>query len=102
MEYSTKTEKRSMDLMLMLGLNITIDLLAIANSVRWCGHVLRTENGHVLRRALVLEVESQRETRTTWKKQAEEESVNAGLRREDALCRSKWSVGINQIAVGLR
>ena len=24
------------------------------------------------------------------------------LRREDALCRSKWSVGINQIAAGLR
>ena len=24
-----------------------------------------------------------------------------GLRREDTLCRSKWSVGVNQIAVGL-
>ena len=36
-----------------------------------------------------------------WKKQVEEESVNIGLRREDALCRSKLSVGVNQIAVGL-
>ena len=33
--------KRSSDLMLMLGLNETIDQLAIANSVHWYGHVLR-------------------------------------------------------------
>ena len=32
----------------------------------------------------------------------EEESVKVGLRREDALCRSKRSVGANQIASGLR
>ena len=36
----------------------------------------------------------------TWKKQLEEESVKVGLRREDALCRSKWSVGLT--TVGLR
>ena len=34
------------------------------------------------------------------KKQVEEESVKVGIRREDALCRSKWSVGVNQIAAG--
>ena len=38
----------------------------------------------------------------TWKKKVEGEHVKIGLRREDALCRSKWSVGINQIAAGLR
>ena len=32
----------------------------------------------------------------------EEESVNIGLRTEDALCESKWSVGVNLIAVCLR
>ena len=32
----------------------------------------------------------------------EEESEKDGLRREDAFCQSKWSVDINQIAVGLR
>ena len=37
-----------------------------------------------------------------WKKQVEEECVKVGLRREDALCRSKWSVVVNQIAAGLR
>ena len=36
------------------------------------------------------------------KRQVEEESVKVGLRREDALCQSKWSVGVNQIAVRLR
>ena len=31
-----------------------------------------------------------------------EESVKIGLRREDALCRSKSGVNVNQIAAGLR
>ena len=47
-----KDRIRSMDLMFMLGLNETIDQLAMANSVRCSGHVLRREDGHVLRRAL--------------------------------------------------
>ena len=33
----------------MLGLRETIDRLAMANSVRWYGHVVRREDGHVLR-----------------------------------------------------
>ena len=37
-----------------------------------------------------------------WKRQVEEESVKIGLRREDALCRSKWSVGVNKITAVLR
>ena len=32
----------------------------MASSVHWHGHVLRREDGHVLRRALDFEVESQR------------------------------------------
>ena len=55
-----KDRKRSTDLMLMLGLNETIDQLAMANSVCWYIHVLRRENGHILRRALDFEVEGQR------------------------------------------
>ena len=38
----------------------------------------------------------------TWKDEVEEESMKVGLRRKDALCRSKWSVGMNKIAAGLR
>ena len=51
-----KVRDRSSDLMLIE----TIDQLAMANSVRWYGHVLRREDGHVLRRALDFEVEGQR------------------------------------------
>ena len=69
------------------------------------GHVLRREGNVVLRRSSHIEVEGQRKKRRlkrTWKKQVEGESVKIGLRREDALCRSKWSVGIDLIAAGLR
>ena len=45
-----------MDLMLMLGLNETIDLLAMANSVSWHEHMLR-EDGDVLRWGLRLKVD---------------------------------------------
>ena len=44
----------------MLGLNETTDQLAIANSIRWYGHPLGREDGHVLRMALDIEVEGQR------------------------------------------
>ena len=74
---------------LMLGLNEAIDQLAMVNSVRWYGHVLRREDGVVLRRALDIEVEGQRRKwrlKRIWKKQVEEEVVKVGLRREDALC----------------
>ena len=92
-----KDRKISSTLMFMLGLNETIDQLAMASNSRWYGHILR--------RALDFEVEGQRKKgrpMRTWKKQVEEESVKVGLRRKDALCRSKWSVDVNQIAVGLR
>ena len=52
-----KDGKRSKDLMLMLGLDEAIDQLAMTDSVHWHGHVLRREDGHVLRS---FEVESQR------------------------------------------
>ena len=76
----------------------------MANSVRWYGHVLRRENSQVLR-TLDFEVEGQRKKgrpKRTWEKQVEEEIVMVGLRREDALRRSKRSIGVNQIAAGLR
>ena len=106
-----KDRKRYTDLMFMLGLLETIDQLAMVSSVSWYDHVLRREDGHVLRRALYFEVEGQRkkgtpkekmETEEDMEKQVEEESVKIDSRREDALCRSKWSVGVNQIAAGLR
>ena len=44
---------------------------AMANGLRWCGHVLRRDDGHVLRK--VLEFEGQEEVRTT-KENMEDES----------------------------
>ena len=51
-----KDRKRSKDFILMLGLNETIDQLAMANSVHWYGDVLRREDDHVLRGALDFEI----------------------------------------------
>ena len=83
---------------------MTIDQLAIPSIVRWYGYVLRREDGHMLRRALGFEVEGKRKKRRPkrTKKSVEEESVKVGLRREDALCQSRWSVGVNQIAALFR
>ena len=77
----------------------------MANSARWYGHVLRREDGNVLRRALDFEAEGQRKKgrlKRTWNKQVEEESVKVGSRREHAIYRSKWRVGVNQSAARLR
>ena len=66
-----KDRKRSADMMFMQGLNKTIDQLAIANSARWYGHVIRREDGHVLRRALDPKVDGQRKKeklKREWKK----------------------------------
>ena len=52
-----KDRLRSTYFMFMLGLSETIDQLAMINSVVWYGHMLRREDGHVLRRALDLEFE---------------------------------------------
>ena len=77
----------------MLGLNETIDELAMANSAmcamtnsaHWYGHFSRREDGHVLRRALDLEVGSQRKKerpKMTLKKQADNETIKVGLKRD--------------------
>ena len=51
--------KKDLDLMFMLSMKETIDQLVMVISVRWYGHVLRREDGHILRRALDYEVEGQ-------------------------------------------
>ena len=79
--------------------------------------MLRREDGYVLilardlrlkvkeRKGGQRKVEGQRKKwrpKWTWKKQVEEESAKVDLRREDALCRSKQSFGINHITAELR
>ena len=48
-------EKRSQELMSLLGLKDTLDGLAKASGVQWYGYVLRRDNYEVLRRALDFE-----------------------------------------------
>ena len=78
--------------MLLLGLNETINQMAMTNIAHWYGHVLMREDGYALRRALDFQVEGQMKNERlnrTWKKQVEEESVKDGFRMEDALRQSK-------------
>ena len=73
-----RDREEAKDLMLILNLNVTMDLLAMVGSVHWYGYVLRMEDGHVLRRALEFEVEGQKKngrTKRTWSKQVVEESM---------------------------
>ena len=51
---------RTEDLMEMLGLKETVVQMAKANGVRWYGHVLRRDDGHVLRKVMVFEVKGKR------------------------------------------
>ena len=46
--------------MSLLGLTNTLDGLARASGVQWYGHVLRRDNGDVLRKALDFEVAERR------------------------------------------
>ena len=81
-------KKRTGDLMEMLGLKETVVQMAKANGVRWYRHVLRRDDGHVLRKALEFEVKLKRKQgrpRKTWKMQVEKESKSVGLKKEDAL-----------------
>ena len=53
-------KKRTEDLMEMFGLKETVVQMAKANGVRWYGHVLRRDDGHVLRKTLEFELKSKR------------------------------------------
>ena len=55
----------------MLGLEETGVQIAKANGVRWYGHVLRRDDGHVLRKALEFEVRGKRKPgRCKWRRRA--------------------------------
>ena len=75
--------------------------MAKANGVRWYGHVLKRDDGHVLRQVLEFEVRGKRKggrPKKTWKTQVEKESKSVGLEKNDALNRARWRVGVTEIA----
>ena len=81
-------KKRTEDLIEMLGLKETMVQMAKANGVRWYGHVLSRDDGHVLRKALEFEVKGKRKRgrpKETWKRQVEKESKSIALEKKDAM-----------------
>ena len=97
-------KKKIEDLMKMLGLKETAVQMAKANGVRWYGHVLRRDDGHVLRKTMEFEERGKRKRRRlkkTWKKEVEKERKSVGLEKKDAMNRARWRVGVREIAAGV-
>ena len=70
------SQKRTEDLIEMLGVKETVFQMAMTNGVRCYGHVLRRDDGHVLRKALEFEVKGKRkreQPKKTWKTQVEKD-----------------------------
>ena len=74
--------------------------MAKANGVSYYGHVLRRDDGHVLRKAFEVKGKRKRgQPKKTWKTQVEKESKRVGLEKKDAMNRARWRVGVGDIAV---
>ena len=91
--------------MSLLGLKNTFDGLARAIGVRRYGHVLRWDNGDVLRRGLDFEVAGRRGRKRpnmTWKRQVEEHIDQIGLKRENAIDRVNWQNRVYELSRSTR
>ena len=85
----------------MLGLKETAVQMGKANGLRWYRHVLRRDDGHVLRKALEFEVRGKRKPgrpKKTRKMQVEKESKSVGLEKKDVMNRERWRMGVREIA----
>ena len=68
-----------------------MDGLARLSAILKYGYVLRMNNGNVLRRAWNSEVAGRRgRPNMTWERQVEEHTDQIGLKKEDAIDRTKW------------
>ena len=98
-------EKRSQELLSLLDLKDTLDGLARASGVRWYGHVLRRDNGDVLRIALDFEVAERKELgrpNMTWKRHVEKHINQIGLKVENAIDRAKWRNNVYELSRNAR
>ena len=71
--------------------------------VRWYWHVLRSDDGHVLRKALEFEVRGKRKQgrpMKTWKTQVENKSRSIGLKKKGTMDGARWREGVREIAPG--
>ena len=71
-----------------------------ANGVRWYGHVLRREDGDVLRKALKFKLGEQKrgKTKMTWRTQMDKEIGKVGL-KQDVFNQTKWQKGVKKMAM---
>ena len=90
------------DMIDMLGLNQTIVKMAKANGVKWMGHVLKKEDGDVVRNASEFNVEGRKKRgrpKRTWRKQVEEERLKASLNLKDAHNITNWREKVRAISM---
>ena len=91
--------------MQMLDLNETMDQLARANGVSWCGHVLRNDRKNFLRRTLDFKVKETRKRgrpKKTWLRAVVEQSRKVWLNTSDANNRTRWRLRVNNISSKMR
>ena len=74
-------KRRTEDLMEMLGFKETVVQMTKANGVRWYGHVLRRDDGHVLRKALEFEVKGKTVEARATKEDVEDASAEGEQER---------------------
>ena len=84
-----------------LGLKEILETLAKASGVRWFGHVMRRNEGDVLRKELAFEIDSLKKKgrqKVKWKNKIVSEISKVGLKENNALDRKKWRLDICIIA----
>ena len=77
----------------MLGLEETLDKMAKMNGVLWYKHVVRRDDDTVLKKALRLEVNGQRNRETpkqVWRRQVKESVNKIELEVDEAANRTRW------------
>ena len=97
--------KNTEDLMEMWGLKKTLDRMAMANGVRWYGHVIRRDDDNILKKAMMMEVKGKRKRgrpKLTWRRQVEESVKKVGLKIEEAGDQTRWRKGMRTIEEGMR
>ena len=90
--------KNTNELMQMLGITVPIERMIRAETVSWYRHVLRKEEGNILKEVLNFEITGRRKRRrpkATWKKQVEALIKHIDLRKKDSsYSRKKWRPGV--------
>ena len=80
----------------MLGLKETLDKMAKVNGVLRYEHVVRRDDDNILKKALMLEVNGQRNRgspKQIWRRQVEENVNIIGLEVDEAVNRTRYKEG---------